>query len=437
MLTYEPHKFQKLFHKSNARFRTLIAGRRGGKSLAGTVEASWHANKSKCRGWIVAPTYVMLRDINIPMLTEWIPQYAIKDWNRTEKRMELVNGSEIVFRSAEDPDKLRGVGLDWLWLDEACFMKAEVWDVMYPTLTDTKGVAWITTTPQGYDWVYDKFFKPAQEGNADYQAWHYRTVDNPYIDPEIVEKARAEMNDQMFRQEYLATFEKFTGLVYPDFDEKTHVIDPIPADRDDLWFVGIDLGYTNQTAVVLMMEDVDKNMYIVDEIYESGLIAEDVSKRVQNMLKAHGLDIDAIEVFVADPSGASRHQGRPELNMFDQLQLAGLPVVKGNNDVRAGIDRVTQYLRKGKGGLKVFNNCVHTINEFHKYSWKKTIDTTSNRDESPAKAYDHLMDAIRYTIMTRPETWERVERDPWTGEITDEFITEDFESEDSREMDVM
>ena len=46
------------------------------------------------------------------------------------------------------PDRLRGVGLNWLWMDEASFQNREVWEVIYPALTDKGGYAWITTTPR-------------------------------------------------------------------------------------------------------------------------------------------------------------------------------------------------------------------------------------------------------------------------------------------------
>jgi len=440
MKVYEPHVIQQEFHKSGARFRALIAGRRGGKSIAGTIEALWHANKNPGSiGWIVAPTYVDLVDVNIAMIMEWLPEESIKSWNKVEKRIELVNDAQIVFRSADDPTKLgRGRGLNWVWLDEASFFRhgQTAWESIYPALTDTRGKAWITTTPQGYDWVYETFYKPALEGNDDYAAWKFKTVENPHIDPEVVEKARQEMNDQMFRQEYEASFEKFTGLVYPDFTQE-HVIEAKKLERDDLWFVGMDLGMTNPTVALLIAEDIDRVLYVVDEVYETGMIAKEVVDKVEMMLARHGLTKSDVQLFVADPSGASKRQDSPELSMFDQLrdEERGLPVVPGNNTLGAGIDRVTQLIKEGR--IKVFRNCVNTIREFDKYSWPKTRDSMGNRDERPEKAFDHAMDALRYVVMSRPEHFERIERDVYTGSPIEAVGTIDMMAEDSYEQDIM
>ena len=420
---YKPHKYQAEFHKSDARFRCLIAGRRGGKSIAGTIEALYQSEKMAqaknrpVKGWIIAPTYPMLKDVNIPMVMDWIPQSSIKEWNKQDHRLTLINGSEITFRSGEDPDRLRGIGLDWLWLDEACFMNKLVWDTIYPALSDREGIAWVTTSPQGYDWVYNTFYKTAKEGNKDYNAWQYRTIDNPYINPEVVEKARNELTEVMFRQEYLASFEKLSGLVYPDFDERDHIVDVIEGDKDDLFFVGIDVGYTNPTAAVLIRETYDHILYVVDEYYQTQKTVPEVVEGIKKMVGNK-----RIEAYIIDPASKSTHQETGNDVSVEQLfQENGIPVTPGNNDVRAGIDMVTQLLRKdpaiGKPRLQIVRKCTNVIREFQNYSWKKYREgDMGNRDEKPEKAFDHSLDAIRYVIMSRPEWYERVQRDQ-TGEI--------------------
>ena len=105
MKIYKPHKYQRAFHKSNARFRTFIAGRRGGKTIAGTLEALSYAygtkigNKQKIQtpthGWIISPTYQMLKDVNIPVLMEWCNPDTIASWNKSDNRLEFKNGSTI------------------------------------------------------------------------------------------------------------------------------------------------------------------------------------------------------------------------------------------------------------------------------------------------------------------------------------------------------
>lgn len=430
MMSYVPHKFQREFHKSPARFRSIFAGRRGGKSLAGSVEALWHADKGRTNGLIVAPTYEFLVDVNIPMVMDMVPEKSILSWNKVEKRLILVNNSQIIFRSADTSDKVgRGMSLDWTWFDEAEYMRygRQAWESVYPALTDRRGIAWATTTPQGFGWAREVFYEPAVKGNSDYATWRYRTIDNPHIDPEIVEKARAELDERVYRQEYLASFEKFTGLVYRDFDYKVHVIEPKELDRDDLYFIGIDVGYNNPTAVLLIAEDKDGNLYVVDEWYEAEKTATEVASAIHEMVGDK-----RIEDYIIDPASAGTHQ-TSQTSILTQLQESGIPCMPGNNDIRAGIDRVIQRLKPNKEGnaqLYIFSTCTNIIREFEQYSWPKKKTENSNLSERPEKKFDHALDALRYVVMNRPEDFERVQRDKWGRVIPDmegeeeEFIDE-------------
>jgi len=97
MKIYRPHKYQREFHSSKARFRAFIAGRRGGKTTSGTMEALAFAygesidRKKKIQtpthGWIISPTYQMLKDINIPVLMDWCDPEVIKSWNKSDNRL--------------------------------------------------------------------------------------------------------------------------------------------------------------------------------------------------------------------------------------------------------------------------------------------------------------------------------------------------------------
>lgn len=422
-MVYKPHKFQGYFHKSGARFRSLFAGRRGGKTLAGTIEALWQADSRPCMGWIVAPTYRMLMDVNIPYVMQWLPASSIVNWSKQEKKLELTNGSIIAFRSADNPDSLRGIGLDWLWMDEACFMAPGTWDVLYPTLTDRQGMAWITTTPKGYDWAYEAFYKPFIEGNLDYEAWRFKTIDNTAVDgiEDMVDKARDELSDYIFRQEYEASFETFVGLVYPEFSEKTHVIPAKKFSGDALWFVGIDVGWTNPSAILFVVEDAAHNLYVVDEIYETGKTATELAHLIREKERGLGRYMlngvsPKITNYIIDPASHGTSQSS-KVSVFDQLVEAGIPVIDGVNDVRAGITRVTRFIRPQiEPALRVFNHCVNTIKEFKRYEWapesKRIIEATgSTLSERPLKAFDHALDALRYVVMHRPDWYERERKD--------------------------
>ena len=406
---YKPHKFQRQFHSSDARFRTLIAGRRGGKTLAGTVEAlRWADTKAQekgkpTRGMIIAPTYPMLKDVNIPTFLDWCPSHTIKSWNKQDHRIKLINGSEITFRSGDNPDRLRGVGLDWVWFDEASFMNREVWEVVYPALTDRGGYAWITTTPQGYDWVYDGFYKPAINGDEDYETWRYATEENPYIDKLLIEKAKQDLSDAMFRQEYLASFEKFEGLIYPDFEEEMHIKEPPEKKPTDIFFVSLDVGWNHPTAILLAKEDVNHNLYIMDEVREQHLDVKGISNQLQSLLVRNGLQKVNVSEFVIDPASKGTQQ-TSGMSIYDQLLEEGWAFVPGNNDVMAGINRVTRMFRDNK--LFVARRCKGLVDELNNYHWRKWKEDKDSSRSEPFKLGDDLVDVLRYICHSRPDYFE-------------------------------
>ena len=128
------------------------------------------------------------------------------------------NGGFIACKSADNPQRLRGEGLDFIVIDEAAFVKEEVWhEVLRPTLTERKGQALFISTPLGVgNWFYDLWQKA--EDQDDWERFRYTTIDNPAIDPKEVESAKKEVGSIVFAQEYMAEFiEAGQGLFKQDW----------------------------------------------------------------------------------------------------------------------------------------------------------------------------------------------------------------------------
>jgi len=424
--SYKPHNFQLEFHKSTARYRTIIAGRRAGKSIAGTIEGLYWADQMPKKlgmptsGIIVAPTYQDLNDVNVKMVMDWIPDSSIKEWNKSEMRLTLINGSEIVFRYA-DPDRIgRGRKYHWAWLDEASLYNQgqKVWETLRPSLTDYKGSVWVTTTPQGKDWVYKTFFIPSVESKPNYKTWNFKTINNPYIDPEEVEMARLSMSEAMFRQEYEASFESFTGLIYPDWNESM-IIDSYNRAEDSLYFIGIDVGWQHPTGIVLMAEDREHNLYVVDEEQKQYTTTKDIEGLINAMLERNGLRRQDIQEWIIDPASKGTDQ-TSGMSMYDQLQdptimETPLPLTPGVNDVMAGINRITQYLRSGK--FKVVRKCKQTVDQMSSYKFIPKRDDSQYSKPEVYKLNDDLVDPIRYVAMNRPDWSDRIYMDAYNKPI--------------------
>ena len=141
------------FVTSDARFTAFIGGIGSGKTLGGCVKAIGHCQPSAL-GLIVAPTYGMLRDATWRTFQS-VAGGAIAEFLRGEMRVVMVNGSEILFRSADDPERLRGPNLSWAFIDEAALCHKMAWPITIGRLRkDGKaGPCWLTTTPKGRNWV--------------------------------------------------------------------------------------------------------------------------------------------------------------------------------------------------------------------------------------------------------------------------------------------
>jgi predicted phage terminase large subunit-like protein len=155
------HEAQRIFLENDSRWKAFIGGRGSGKTFAGCLEAQKEAGRQVCTGAIVAPTFPMLRDGILPLWNEIVPRGLIKQYLKSEMTAIMANGSRIIFRSADDPDRLRGLNLSWFWLDEAAYMDRAVWAIATATLREKgrAGKAWITTTPAGFNWIYDFWVK--------------------------------------------------------------------------------------------------------------------------------------------------------------------------------------------------------------------------------------------------------------------------------------
>ena len=198
----------------------LMSGRRGGKTVIGAYGIALFAAKPNQVIWATAPSFTKLHDYVLPALRQAIPEDWLipgkKGWSENHQEFKLVNGTIIQCRSLDDPERGRGPGLDALWMDEARDVPEQAWKTLLPALVDKKGIAWVTTSPNGYDWVYRTFWKPANEGRPGSWGVRYKSQENPALSKREIDDARAELDPEFARQEFDAEFVHFTGAVYGD-----------------------------------------------------------------------------------------------------------------------------------------------------------------------------------------------------------------------------
>jgi hypothetical protein len=197
----EPTAPQGEFFGAAERFRAFIGGVGSGKTWAGVIE-TWR-QPGGSTGMVLAPTYPMLRDATLRTFLDMSREAGILGtFHKSEYRAELINGTTILFRSADDPERLRGPNLGWFWPDEAALMDVLTWKIMLGRLRLAPGKGWITTTPRGKNWLHREF----TTGGNDYRIVKASSKTNFHLPAEFVGSLERSYSDLFRRQEVEGEF---------------------------------------------------------------------------------------------------------------------------------------------------------------------------------------------------------------------------------------
>jgi len=148
---------QKTIADSPARFKVAICGRRFGKTHLAIRELCRAASVPNSEAWFVAPTYRQAKQIVWRKLKHRLQDLRwVRKINESELTIYLKNNSVISLKGADNADSLRGVGLDFLVMDEFADIDPEAWyEVLRPTLADRQGSAMFIGTPKGVaNWAH-------------------------------------------------------------------------------------------------------------------------------------------------------------------------------------------------------------------------------------------------------------------------------------------
>jgi hypothetical protein len=228
-LDFGMHEAQLMIYNSPARFKVVAAGRRFGKSYLACITLLLEALKSEHVGpsgrkydlalkevYYVAPTFEQAKKIMWPLIKE-LGRKIIVTTHENTATCTLSNGRRISLKGADRPDSLRGVGLSYVVMDEYAFMKEEVWDkILRPTLNDVEGHALFIGTPDGKNHFYDLYMRAAEKpvGFENWEAFTFRSLDNPTMHSDEIASARATLSTEVFRQEYEASFTEGSGKIF-------------------------------------------------------------------------------------------------------------------------------------------------------------------------------------------------------------------------------
>jgi phage terminase large subunit len=441
---YDPLPKQRQFHGANAKYRAFGGGFGNGKTSAGCAEAFMLSIEYPgTEGLICRRTRPELKATTQQVFfkggggnpeTDWTgcPPELIRKFNKTDQRLELINGSVIHFWPLDDPDKLSNLNLGWFMIDQAEEVAEEMFLMLMGRLrrrkSPRKGI--LLFNPNGHDWIWKRFVR---DELSDHQLIHAKTTDNPTLPSDYMDQFKN--YPKAWRERFIeGSFDVFTDQIWPEFDPDIHIIPPFEIPP---WFEiveGIDHGRRNPTAVVWAAFDEMGNCFIIDEHYKSGQL---VNYHANAILRKREHKWGTPNYTVIDASAAAQdpNTGR---SVIDEYWDYGIYCQPSDRHKIARVNRVAEWLRLdpnwrhpttgelaappidydptdedknqtfGYPHLYIFQNCVNLVEHVPQYKWKPQ-PATGDEDpkEEPLKKDDHDVDALGYILMTRPRPAER------------------------------
>jgi len=284
---------QAAFRSSSAWVRGFCAGRGAGKTFIGAQDMILEA-KAGDQGMIVSPTYVMLEDTTWPVFNECCELLGVfvrsvkSPTRRIFFKTQDGGDANVVFRSGEEPELLRGPSKSQLWLDEASIMHEDVWNFGVPVLRHRgkMGRLTMTFTPRGRQhWTFEKFYRTLEVGDlnrneqpdivigggkyvkrANTDLIRAHTLDNPFLPEEYHDNIAAGITTTLAAQELGGEFIDLQGLIFRR--EWFTTVDEIPraAERVRYWDKAASVDSGDYSAGVLMAKTADGEVFIEDVV---------------------------------------------------------------------------------------------------------------------------------------------------------------------------
>ena len=254
---FTPHQSQRKVIEeiltSDSKFHIATIGRQWGKSLMGmNLALYWMINEGPCKVLWVSPVYSQSSKVHKELYSAIAQSGLVKSNNFSDNRIELKNGSEIVFRSAERYDNIRGLTMDYGIIDEAAFMKDDAWkEAIRPVFAVRGKKVLFISTPKGKNWFHELYQLGQSADHKRYKSYTGSSYETPFISKEEIEDAKRTIPEQVFKQEYEAKFIDSGGEVFQNISNNQFTRWPSPNGKV---FCGIDLGKQEDYTVATFMD---------------------------------------------------------------------------------------------------------------------------------------------------------------------------------------
>ncbi len=416
LVRFRPLPAQKQFLLATDPFIAYVGGYGSGKTHALCHKAiRLSGDNPGLPGMIVAPTYSMLRDVVIRSFCE------ILDSHRIGYRLHKTNWvlttewrGEIWFRSADNPETLRGPNLPWVGIDEMALLDPEVWQVLIARVRHPRArrrQVFGVTTPEGLNWVYEIFVEAPRPGHRIIFA---DTRENTHLPPEYVRSLLHSFDEDGVKQYVEGRFvASGTRRVYKHFDPALHLADssPLAAAEGEAQpsehGKQVDLlpdlplclacDFNVDPCVWLLLQHHRGTVFVADEIVQRNTTTQEMIDEFERRgYAAHPAGV----IVYGDPAGYARSTVAASSD-YQLLRAAGLGrqrVPRSHGPVRDRVNAVNTRLRdaSGRAHLRIHQRCRTLRRDLLRVRYQAgtaTIDKTSDH------GLTHATDALGYFMI--------------------------------------
>lgn len=378
-------------------------------------------------GLIGAPTYRTLEDSTKVSMVELLEENEIPYRHLKSENALLLHdvGSKILFRSMEEPERLRSMNLAWFGVDELTYCKEKSWLRLLGRVRHPKArvkARFGVWTPNGFDWVYSKFIGPNRLNG--YEAILARPGENKAVlasDPDYYERLRGAYTEKFFRQEVLGEYLSLgSGAVYYAFDRGVHV-KPVLFNPLKPVYWSLDFNVDPMCSVIFQLDDTNlagllslgpriQKINVIDELYLENSHDWEACEQMWNKVSAWTMARPVTIRIFGDASGNSRQTtGSSDWQMVRSWLSArgsyvkySIEVPEGNPLVKNRVNAVNSMLKSmdGEVRISIHPRCKHLVRDLEEVVWKELSsgrpggDIDKDRDAT----LTHVSDAFGYGV---------------------------------------
>jgi phage terminase large subunit len=384
------------------RFVVAAISRRQGKTYISNIIGQVVALVPKSDILIMSPNY-SLSQISWDLQRQLIKATELETTvdNKKDKLLELANGSTIRMGSINQVDSSVGRSYDLIIFDEAALVDGrDAFErALRPTLDRPGARAIFISTPRGKTNWFAEYYE--RGFSADFPDWcsiKATYKDNPRMTEADIEEAKRTMSPALFAQEYEADFNTYEGQIWnlqnkhiighPDCVDADGNPRSIP-DRDSLDIIGgLDMGYKDETAYVVVGYDYKAEVfYILDEYQENKKPTSHYAAQITDVNSRWDPDFIFIDAAAAQTAA-------------DLAYDYDIPTSKAKKSLLDGIGYVASLVDNDR--LYVAPHCQHAMKAFDGYAWDPNPNLIKEKPQHNHAS--HMADAMRYALYSHVES---------------------------------